>query len=116
MADRSEFWQNVDATMPDKVSGLSEAQLRYYQNYFLAVQADYNPGLPQHEANVASERLALLRGEIEFRRVKELHSDNIEKQPHKLEIKVRGGQELQSDKIEEQRHKETIRWTRIGAV
>ncbi len=94
MADRSQFWQNVDATKPDKLSGLSQRQLRKYQNYFLEVQADYDPPLPPHEATVASERLTLLRSEIEFRR----------------------GKRRPSDTVEERRHKQVIRWMKIGAV
>ncbi len=93
MADRSQFWQNVDATKPDKLSRLSVRQLRDYQNYFLEVQADYNPPLPPHEATVASELLTLLRSEIESRRGKRRPSDN----------------------VAERRHKQVIRWMKIAA-
>jgi hypothetical protein len=66
MADRSQFWKMVDATNPDKLSGLSSQQLRDYQKYFLEMQFD--PTLPDHEVVVTSERLTLLRSEIDIRR------------------------------------------------
>jgi hypothetical protein len=94
MADRSQFWQNVDATKPDKLARLSVRQLRDYQNYFLEVQGDYNPALPQHENTVASERLRLLRDAIGSRRGK--------RQP--------------GASVAEKRHKQVIFWMQIGAA
>jgi hypothetical protein len=93
VADRSQFWQNVDATKPDKLSRLSLRQLRNYQNYFLEVQTDYDPALPPHEAMVASERLTLLRSEIELKR----------------------GKRRNTETVQERRHKQQIRWMKIGA-
>ena len=94
MADRSQFWQNVDATKPDKLSHLSVRQLRDYQNYFLEVQGDYNPALPPHENTVASERLTLLQDEIGSRRGK--------RQP--------------GASVAERRHKQVIFWMKVGAA
>jgi hypothetical protein len=94
MADRSQFWQNVDATKPDKLARLSIRQLRDYQNYFLEVQGDYNPALPQHENTVASERLSLLRDEIGSRRGK--------RQP--------------GASVTEKRHKQIIFWMKLAAA
>jgi len=94
VADRSQFWQNVDATKPDKLSRLSVRQLRDYQNYFLEVQGDYNPALPPHENTVASERLTLLQDEIGSRRGK--------RQP--------------GASVAERRHKQVIFWMKVGAA
>ena len=94
MADRSQFWQNVDATKPDKLSRLSVRQLRDYQNYFLEVQGDYNPALPPHENTVASERLTLLRDEIGSRR----------------------GKRRSGASVAERRHKQVLFWMKIGAA
>jgi hypothetical protein len=60
--------------MPVKLSGLSHRQLRRYQNYFLEVQADHDPGLPPHEATVTSERLTLLRSELDQRQDNRRHT------------------------------------------
>lgn len=94
MADRSQFWQNVDATKPDKLSRLSVRQLHDYQNYFLEVQGDYNPALAPHENTVASERLTLLRDEIGSRRGK--------RQPGAT--------------VAERRHKQVVFWMKITAI
>jgi len=94
VADRSQFWQNVDATKPDKLSRLSVRQLRDYQNYFLEVQGDYNPALPPHENTVASDRLTLLRDEIGSRR----------------------GKRRPGASVAERRHKQVIFWMKIGAA
>jgi hypothetical protein len=93
VGDRSQFWQNVDATKPDKLSRLSVRQLRDYQNYFLEVQGDYNPPLPQHENTVASERLILLRDEI-----------------------GRRGKRRPGASVAERQHKQVIFWMKIGAA
>jgi hypothetical protein len=94
MADRSQFWQNVDATKPDKLARLSVRELRNYQNYFLEVQSGYNPALPQHENTVASERLSLLRDEISSRR----------------------GNRQPGASVTERRHKQIIFWMKVAAV
>jgi hypothetical protein len=94
VADRSQFWKNVDATKPEKLSRLSVRQLRDYQNYFLEVQGDYNPALPPHENTVASERLTLLRDEIGSRR----------------------GKRRPAASVAEQRHKQVIFWMKIAAA
>jgi len=86
VADRSQFWQNVDATKPNKLSRLSVRQLRDYQTYFLEVQGDYNPALPPHENTVASERLTLLQDEIGSRRGKRQPGASVAERRHKQVI------------------------------
>lgn len=66
MVNRKDFWQNVDGTDPDKVSALRRQQLKHYEKYFLEIQ--YDPTLPPHEKQTASERVALLRSEVDGRR------------------------------------------------
>jgi hypothetical protein len=69
VANRDNFWQNVDATDPDKLADLSRKQRRYYEKYFLEIQ--YDPTLPQHEKQTATDRVALLRDQVSERRHKQ---------------------------------------------
>ena len=71
MVNRDQVWPNVDATDPDKLSALSRQQLKYYEKYFLEIQ--YDPTLPPHEKQTASDRVALLRSEVGGRR----HQQNL---------------------------------------
>jgi len=68
MSDRSDFWKMVDRTKPSKLRVFAESELRDCEDYFLEIQSD--PTLPANEIITASERLALLRSEIDLR-----HSD-----------------------------------------
>jgi hypothetical protein len=68
MADRSNFWEMVDRTKPSKLRAFAESELRDCQDYFLEIQSDST--LPPTELITASERLALIRSEIDLR-----HSD-----------------------------------------
>jgi hypothetical protein len=68
MADRSNFWKIVDRTKPSKLRDFAESELRDCQDYFLEIQSDST--LPPTELITASERLALIRSEIDLR-----HSD-----------------------------------------
>jgi hypothetical protein len=68
MADRSNFWEMVDRTKPSKLRAFAESELRDCQDYFLEIQSDST--LPPTELITASERLALIRSEINLR-----HSD-----------------------------------------
>ena len=58
----------VDRTKPSKLRVFAESELRDCEDYFLEIQSD--PTLPANEIITASERLALLRSEIDLR-----HSD-----------------------------------------
>jgi hypothetical protein len=69
MVNRDHFWQNVDGTDPEKLPHLSRQQLKYYEKYFLEIQ--YDPTLPPHEKQTASDRVALLRSEVGGRRHKQ---------------------------------------------
>jgi hypothetical protein len=71
MADRSSFWKMVDRTKPDKLRVFAESELRDCQNYFLKTQSDSS--LPPNEIITASERLALIRSEIDLRYVDAKH-------------------------------------------
>jgi hypothetical protein len=66
--DRSNFWKMVDRTKPSKLRAFAESELRDCQDYFLEIQSDST--LPPNEIITASERLALIRSEIDVR-----HSD-----------------------------------------
>jgi len=68
MSDRSDFWKMVDRTKPSKLRVFADSELRDCEDYFLEIQSD--PTLPANEIITASERLALLRSEIDLR-----HSD-----------------------------------------
>jgi len=65
MADRSDFWKMVDRTRPKKLRVFAESELRVCEDYFLEIQSDST--LPPHEIITASERLTLLRSEIDLR-------------------------------------------------
>jgi hypothetical protein len=65
MADRSNFWKMVDRTRPSKLRAFAESELRDCQDYFLEIQSDST--LPPIEIITASERLALIRSEIDLR-------------------------------------------------
>ena len=65
MADRSSFWKMVDRTKPNKLRVFAESELRDCQDYFLEIQSDST--LPPNEIITASERLTLLRSEIDLR-------------------------------------------------
>jgi hypothetical protein len=68
VVDRSQFWKIVQATEPEKLRALPDKEIRDCQNYFLETQFDST--LPAHESVTASQRLILLRSEINLR-----HSD-----------------------------------------
>jgi hypothetical protein len=65
MADRSNFWEMVDRTKPSKLRVFAESELRDCQGYFLKIQSDST--LPSNEIITASERLTLIRSEIDLR-------------------------------------------------
>jgi hypothetical protein len=77
MADRSNFWKIVDRTKPNKLRAFADSELRDCQNYFSEVQSDST--LPPNEIITASERLALLRSELDRR-----HSDAEHRQTQRL--------------------------------
>jgi hypothetical protein len=66
--DRSNFWKMVDRTKPSKLRAFVESELRDCQDYFLEIQSDST--LSPNKIITASERLALIRSEIDLR-----HSD-----------------------------------------
>ena len=76
-ADRSNFWKMVDRTKPSKLRVFVESELRDCEDYFLEIQSDST--LPPSEIITASERLALLRSEIDIR-----HSDAKHRQTQRL--------------------------------
>jgi hypothetical protein len=77
MADRSNFWEMVDRTKPSKLRVFAESELRDCEDYFLEIQSDSK--LPPNEIITASERLALIRSEIDVR-----HSDAKHRQTQRL--------------------------------
>jgi len=77
MADRSNFWKMVSRTKPGKLGVFPESELRDCEDYFLEIQSD--PTLPPNEIITASERLALIRSEIDLR-----HSDAKHRQTQRL--------------------------------
>ena len=77
MVDRSEFWKIVQATEPEKLRALPDKEIRDCQNYFLETQFDST--LPAHESVTASQRLILLRSEIDLR-----HGDAKHRQTQRL--------------------------------
>jgi len=77
MADRSNFWKMVDRTKPSKLRVFVESELRDCEDYFLEIQSDST--LPPSEIITASERLALIRSEIDIR-----HSDAKHRQTQRL--------------------------------
>jgi len=77
MADRSNFWKMVDRTKPSKLRVFAESELRDCEDYFSEIQADSM--LPPNEIITASERLTLIRSEIDRR-----HSDARHEQTQRL--------------------------------
>jgi hypothetical protein len=77
MADRSNFWKMADRTKPSKLRAFAESELRDCQDYFLEIQSDST--LPSSEIITASERLTLIRSEIDVR-----HSDAKHRQTQRL--------------------------------
>ena len=77
MADRSDFWKIVDRTKPGKLGVFPESELRDCEDYFLEIQSEST--LPPNEIITASERLALIRSEIDLR-----HSDAKHRQTQRL--------------------------------
>jgi hypothetical protein len=77
MADRSNFWSMVDRTKPSKLRVFADGELRDCEDYFLEIQS--HPTLPPNEIITASERLALIRSEIDIR-----HSDAKHRQTQRL--------------------------------
>jgi hypothetical protein len=65
VVDQSEFWKIVGATEPEKLRALSDEEIRDCQSYFLETQLDST--LPAHESVTASQRLILIRSEIDLR-------------------------------------------------
>ena len=55
----------VDRTKPTKLRVFAESELRDCEDYFLESQSD--PMLPPNEIITASERLSLIRSEIDLR-------------------------------------------------
>ena len=77
MADRSNFWSMVDRTKPSKLRVFAEGELRDCEDYFLEIQSEST--LPANEIITASERLALIRSELDIR-----HSDAKHRQTQRL--------------------------------
>src|SRR5947207_3511930 len=77
MADRSNFWKVVERTKPSKLRAFAESELRACQDYFLEIQSDST--LPPNEIITASERLTLIRSEIDLR-----HGDAKHRQTQRL--------------------------------
>ena len=77
MADRSNFWKMVDRTKPSKLRVFAESELRDCEDYFSEIQADSMR--PPNEIITASERLTLIRSEIDRR-----HSDARHEQTQRL--------------------------------
>ena len=65
MADRSNFWQMVDRTKPSKLRVFGDDDLDDCLNYFSEIQFDST--LPPNESLTASERLTLIRSELDLR-------------------------------------------------
>jgi periplasmic protein TonB len=77
MPDRSNFWRMVDRTKPGKLGVFPESELRDCEDYFLEIQSEST--LPPNEIITASERLALIRSQIDLR-----HSDAKHRQTQRL--------------------------------
>src|SRR6266508_62827 len=77
MSDRSDFWKMVDRTKPSKLRVFAVSELRDCEDYFLEIQSDST--LPPNEIITASERLTLLRSEIDLR-----HNDARHEQTQRL--------------------------------
>jgi cytoskeletal protein RodZ len=67
----------VDRTKPSKLRVFADSELRDCEDYFLEIQSDST--VPPNEIITASERLALLRSEIDLR-----HSDAKHRQTQRL--------------------------------
>jgi hypothetical protein len=77
MADPSSFWKMVDRTKPAKLRAYADSELRDCENYFLEIQS--NSTLAPTEIIAASERLTLLRSELDRR-----HADAEHRQTQRL--------------------------------
>src|ERR1044072_7528579 len=77
MANRSNFWKMAGRTKPGRLRVFADSELRDCEDYFLEIQSD--PTLPPSEIITASERLALIRSEIDLR-----HSDVKHRQTQRL--------------------------------
>jgi len=71
MTDRSNFWQMVDRTRPSKLRVFGESDLGDCLDYFSEIQADST--LPPNESLTASERLTLIRSELDLRHADARH-------------------------------------------
>jgi hypothetical protein len=77
MTDRSNFWQMVDRTRPSKLRVFGESDLGDCLDYFSEIQADST--LPPNESLTASERLTLIRSELDLR-----HADARDRRTQRL--------------------------------
>ena len=71
MRDRSNFWQMVDRTKPIKLRVFGDTELGDCLDYFSEIQADST--LPPNETLAASERLTLIRSEMDLRHADARH-------------------------------------------
>jgi hypothetical protein len=71
MADRSNFWQMVDRTKPSKVRVFGDSELGDCLDYFSEIQSDST--VPPNEILTASERLTLIRSEMDLRHADARH-------------------------------------------
>ena len=71
MGDRSNFWQMVDRTRPSKLRVFGDSELGDCLDYFSEVQSDSS--LPPNETLTASERLTLIRSEMDLRHADARH-------------------------------------------
>ena len=71
MADRSNFWQMVDRTKPSKLRVFGDSDLSDCLDYFSEIQSDST--LPPNEILTASERLTLIRSEMDLRHADARH-------------------------------------------
>jgi hypothetical protein len=77
MPDRSNFWEMADRTKPSKLRVFATSELRDCEDYFLEIQSEST--LPPNEIITASERLTLIRSEIDLR-----HGDARHEQTQRL--------------------------------
>lgn len=71
MADRSNFWRMVDRTKPSRLRVFGESELGDCLDYFAEIQSDSTR--PPNETLTASERLTLIRSEMDFRHADARH-------------------------------------------
>jgi hypothetical protein len=71
MVDRSNFWQMVDRTKPSRLRVFGDSELADCLDYFAEIQSDSN--LPPNESLTASERLTLIRSEMDLRHADARH-------------------------------------------